>query len=114
MNLDFNGKTVLVTGGASGIGRAACLAFAAAGARIACVDSNVANGEALNAELIGAGAPALFINADVTDAEQVRLYVQQVLARFARIDVFINNAGIEGNVQPLVNTAKMYSIASWR
>ncbi|MCE3286349.1 MAG: short-chain dehydrogenase/reductase [Steroidobacteraceae bacterium] len=103
MEFDFRDKVVLVTGGGAGIGRAACLAFAAAGACIVCVDRNRAEGEAVVAELAGQGRDAFFIAADVTDSAQVRAYVERTLERHGRIDVFVNNAGIEGAVVPLVD-----------
>ena len=103
MQPDFVDKVVLVTGGGAGIGRAACLAFAAAGARIACVDRDQAAGAALVSAIAEQGGEAEFIEADVTDAAQVRRYVERTLERFGRIDVFVNNAGVEGAVVPLVD-----------
>jgi NAD(P)-dependent dehydrogenase (short-subunit alcohol dehydrogenase family) len=103
VQIESGGKVVLVTGGGGGIGRAACLAFAAAGAKVACVDRNAAEGEAVVAEVIAQGGEAMFVAADVTDAAQVRGYVARTLERFGRIDVFVNNAGIEGAVVPLVD-----------
>ena len=101
MKLDYSGRTVLVTGGGGGIGRAICLAFAEAGARIACVDRDAAQGSATVEEIRGLGRDALFVAADVTDAMQVQGYVRDTVAAFGRIDVFANNAGIEGAVQPI-------------
>ncbi|HET7202948.1 MAG TPA: glucose 1-dehydrogenase [Steroidobacteraceae bacterium] len=103
MTLDFMGRTVLVTGGGTGIGRAACMAFAEAGARIACVDRNDVPGEECVAAIGAGGGEALFIHADVTDATHVRAYVAKTVERFGAIDVFVNNAGIEGAVAPLVD-----------
>jgi len=101
MKLDFSGKTVLVTGGGAGIGRAICLGFADAGARIACVDRDEAQGSATVQEVRDHGREALFLAADVADAAQVKRYVRDTVAAFDRIDVFANNAGVEGVVQPL-------------
>lgn len=102
MQHEFRGKVVLVTGGGAGIGRAACLAFAGAGARVACVDCNPAEGGSVVAEIVARGGEATFVAADVTDAHQVRGYVERTLELYGRIDVFVNNAGIEGAVVPLV------------
>jgi NAD(P)-dependent dehydrogenase (short-subunit alcohol dehydrogenase family) len=101
MIIDFSGKAVLVTGGGSGIGKAICMAFAQAGAKIVCVDRDVAQGTATAEALRAGGCEALFIAADVTDAAQVQGYVRQTQAAFGRIDVFANNAGIEGAVLPI-------------
>jgi NAD(P)-dependent dehydrogenase (short-subunit alcohol dehydrogenase family) len=101
MIIDYSGKSVLVTGGGSGIGKAICMAFAASGARIACVDRDFAQGTATVEGIRALGREALFIAADVTDAAQVQSYVHQALAAYGRIDVFANNAGVEGAVLPL-------------
>lgn len=98
MKLDFSGKVVLVTGGGSGIGRAICVAFADAGARVACVDRDAATGSATIEDIRARGRDAVFIAADVTDAASVQRYVRDTVAAYGRIDVFANNAGVEGIV----------------
>ena len=103
MTLDFSGKSVLVTGGGGGIGRAICLAFAKAGARVACVDRDATQAAATVEAIRGLGGEACFMAVDVTDAAQVRGYVHDTVAAFGRIDVFANNAGIEGVVQPITD-----------
>jgi 3-oxoacyl-[acyl-carrier protein] reductase len=84
-------KVVLVTGGAAGIGRATARRFAAEGAQVVIGDVNAAAGEATAAEL---GSPAAFYQVDVVNQEAVRRWVADVVARFGRIDVLVNNAGI--------------------
>ena len=66
MNLEFLGKTLLVTGGGSGIGKAVCMAFAAAGAKVACVDRNAREGNATVEAIRALGREALFIAAEAT------------------------------------------------
>jgi len=96
MNIDFTGRVALVTGGGSGIGRAICLEFAAAGARVACVDLNDTAGNETVALIRERGGEAIFVHADVTDPDSVRGYVEATVAAFGRIDAFANNAGYEG------------------
>src|SRR5512134_2515878 len=103
MKLDFAGRTALVTGGGGGIGKAICLAFADAGARVACVDRDAVQGAAVIETSRGLGRDALFISADVADAAQVQAYVRETLAVCGRIDVFANNAGIEGVVHAITD-----------
>jgi 3-oxoacyl-[acyl-carrier protein] reductase len=88
-------KVVIVTGGADGIGRATALRFAQEGARVAVWDVNDRAVEGLLKELDDAGAPeALFRKVNVTDSQSVRAAVDEVMGRWKRIDVLVNNAGI--------------------
>ena len=95
MNLD--GKVVVVTGGASGIGRALCQRFAAEGARGVVVADRSAVGAAKVAEEIG----GLAVMADVAVEEQVRCLVAEARERYGEIDLFCCNAGVfsEGGVE---------------
>lgn len=88
-------KVVIVTGGANGIGRATALRFAQEGARVAAWDVNDAAAAALLADLEAAGASAaLFRKVDVTDTESVQAGVDEIMSRWNRLDVLVNNAGI--------------------
>lgn len=101
LKADFTNKVALVTGGARGIGRALCLEFAQAGARVACVDIKREAGEETVALVKKAGGEVILLTADVTDPAGVRKYVQDTLDAYGRIDAFANNAGYEGVVQPI-------------
>ena len=91
MRLD--GKVALITGTASGIGRAAALRFAAEGARVVAVDISEANHE--TAELIrDAGGEAAAVHADVSDDGDVARAVETAETTFGRLDIAFNNAGI--------------------
>lgn len=98
MNMDFTGKVALITGGGGGIGRAAALAFAKAGAKVVVVDHDAAAGEATAGIVKQQGGEARFIAADVTKSADVANYVNQTLDAHGRIDCFFNNAGIEGGL----------------
>jgi 3-oxoacyl-[acyl-carrier protein] reductase len=84
-------RVVLITGGASGIGRATAERFASAGARVVVGDVNEQAGAAAATAL---GPDASFYCVDVADRQAVQLWVDTVVARYDRIDVLINNAGI--------------------
>jgi len=87
-------KVVIVTGGSAGIGHATALRFAQEGARIAAWDINEAVAEGLIKELEAAGGQAIFRKVNVTDAQSVQAGVDDVISRWKRIDVLVNNAGI--------------------
>jgi NAD(P)-dependent dehydrogenase (short-subunit alcohol dehydrogenase family) len=99
--MQFQGKVALITGAANGIGRATALAFAARGAKVACVDLDGAGAEKTAADISKTGGAAIATAADVTKAADVAAYVKATLAAYGRIDCFFNNAGIEGAVKPI-------------
>lgn len=98
---DFVGKVALVTGGGGGIGRATCLEFARNGANVVVVDINAELASQTAAEVQALGARAEFAQADVSRSRDVQNYVSVALARFGQIDIFFNNAGIEGEIAPI-------------
>lgn len=113
-NLAMNGrlreKTVLITGGGQGIGRAAALAFAKEGARVAICGRNAENLGAVAAELRALGAKVVAESCDVTNESQVADFIAAVLKEFDMIDVLINNAGVLGPLGPLVKASE----ADWQ
>lgn len=91
----LNGKVVLLTGAGRGIGRATALAFAAAGANVACISRTHSDTLSLVQEISQKGHPrAIAIAADVTDADAPARVVEEVRGELGSIDVLINNAGI--------------------
>ena len=92
---------VLITGGLTGIGRAAAVAFAKKGAKVVVAGRRDDAGKALVKELRSLGSEAEFINADVRKEEDVRALVDKTVARFGRLDVAVNNAATEGQVGPI-------------
>src|SRR5437762_2916912 len=90
------GKIALVTGGGGGIGRAAALAFAREGARVAVADFEAAAARDTVAQINELGGQAITLTGDVTRAEDVRSMVQDTLTAYGRLDCAFNNAGIAG------------------
>lgn len=88
----FQGKVVLVTGGSSGIGRAAALAFAREGAMVAVAARGSERGEAVVREIAEAGGTAAFFRTDVSKADEVEALVRGTVERFGRLDCALNNA----------------------
>ena len=100
--MDFTNKTVLVTGGSRGIGKAIAFAFAKKGARVAVLfRSDQVSADKTLAEL--EGKTHLALKADVADADQVKKALDAVIESFGRLDIVVNNAGI-GIYHPLPTT----------
>ena len=91
----FAGKTAMVTGAGSGIGRATALEFALEGARVAVVDINEAGGRATVEMIEKIGGEAWFASADVSDEGSVAALFDTIMERFGGLDVAVNNAGIQ-------------------
>ena len=106
MSQKLPGKVALVTGGGGGIGRATALAFAREGAKVAVADLNLATAKAVAEEVAAAGGEALPLPVDVSNAEQVAGLIAQIVARFGRLDVAFNNAGIDIEHEPLAKTSE--------
>jgi 3-oxoacyl-[acyl-carrier protein] reductase len=87
-------KVALVTGASQGIGRATALALAEAGAKVAVAARSADKLASLVSEIEAKGGEALAVPMDVADAAQIRIGFQQVLAKFSRLDILVNNAAI--------------------
>lgn len=96
--MSHEGKVALVTGAGNGIGKAACLAYSAAGARVFAVDINGDAALATRDAIRASGGEAEAHRADVSQAAEAQAYTQKAIRQFGRIDCFFNNAGIEGVV----------------
>ncbi len=88
------GKTALITGGGTGIGRACALLFASEGARVAVAGRSAEPLRAVVAEIERAGGQALAVTCDVTQAQQVERAVRATVERFGALNVVVNNAGV--------------------
>lgn len=92
----MQGKVGLITGAATGIGRAAALLFAAEGARVVVGDVDEKEARNTVASIGDAGGDAVFFRVDVSDESQVRSLVEHAVERFGRLDYAVNNAGVAG------------------
>ena len=94
--MDLRGRVALITGGATGIGRATVLALAQAGASGVAINYRTAkkDAEKLASQVRKAGARALCVHGDVKNEEQVKRMVREVKKYFRRLDVLVNNAGV--------------------
>jgi NAD(P)-dependent dehydrogenase (short-subunit alcohol dehydrogenase family) len=103
MSNRFHGKSILVTGAASGIGRATALAFGAEGGRVAVVDRSENDGAATAKAISDAGGTAIYIRADVGKAADCRAMVEAAVAAHGGLHVAFNNAGIAAPMAPLAD-----------
>lgn len=102
----MSNPVVVITGALTGIGRATAIAFAREGSRMVVSGRHEDKGNALAAELRALGAEAEFVRADVRVEGEVRNLIDRTVERFGRIDVAVNNAGIEGELGPIVEQSK--------
>jgi NAD(P)-dependent dehydrogenase (short-subunit alcohol dehydrogenase family) len=100
MKRRVEGKTVVVTGGALGIGKSACLLLAREGASVAVTDLREADGRAVVQHIRDEGGTAAYWSMNVTDEKAVKSVFAEVRERFGSLDVVVNNAGIAGVNKP--------------
>jgi NAD(P)-dependent dehydrogenase (short-subunit alcohol dehydrogenase family) len=97
---DLKDKVALVTGAASGIGRAGALAFAKAGAKVVASDIDEAGGAETVKMITDMGGEAMFVKCDVSDQAHVKALFAALMDKYGRLDCAFNNAGIEGAPAP--------------
>jgi 2-hydroxycyclohexanecarboxyl-CoA dehydrogenase len=103
-DMRLDGKTVVVTGGASGIGKATTFELARAGGRVIIADVNEQGGAAAQREAEAMGLKVEYLKLDLTDPQSVDRFAAEVLERFGRVDVLVNAAGW-GKIQPFVENS---------
>ncbi len=106
MNGRFAGKVVLITGATAGIGRVTAEQFALEGAKVAFCGRREALGREVEAGIRKAGGDATYFRADVRDAAQIKAFVDAAVAKYGKLDVAFNNAGIG---QPFVEIGELKS-----
>ena len=109
MSYDLSGKTVIVTGGASGIGEAAALLYAKHGCQVVISDLNEEKGNKLAEQIKRSSAKAIFVRADVSKPADCEALVRKTVENFGGLDIAFNNAGIGGENNPVADM----SIESW-
>jgi NAD(P)-dependent dehydrogenase (short-subunit alcohol dehydrogenase family) len=107
--MQLNGKVALVTGAASGIGLAIARRYATEGAKVVLSDLPTSEGERVTAALRQEGFDCSFVNADVSQPRDCQRLVEQTVARYGRLDIACNNAGIGGELAPLAD----YGLDAW-
>ncbi|MDW6064363.1 SDR family oxidoreductase [Streptomyces sp. FXJ1.4098] len=104
INTDLEGRGVVVTGAASGIGRTTALKFAHEGARVLVADLDRAGAEGTVEEIGAAGGAAVAVVGDLSDQQVVAEVVERAVGDFGRVDVLVNNAGIMDRMSALGET----------
>jgi NAD(P)-dependent dehydrogenase (short-subunit alcohol dehydrogenase family) len=103
MTTEMRGKVAIVTGGTSGIGRDTAVLFAQAGVKVVVAGRREVEGNETVELIRAAGGDGLFVKTDVAMAAEVQALVRKTVEKFGRLDIAFNNAGIEGNLVPIVN-----------
>lgn len=100
----LQGKVAVVTGGASGIGKAICKLFAAEGAKLVIGDIDEEKGTEVVREINDAGGEAIFFHADVSNYDDVKALIENAIKNFGKVDIMVNNAGVLLGPYPLHET----------
>jgi 3-hydroxybutyrate dehydrogenase len=109
MGSPLAGKVAVVTGAASGIGKEIARTLAAAGAKVAIADLNIAGAQAVADEIIASGGTAVGVAMDVTDEDAVNAGIAGVVDQFGPVDILVSNAGIQ-----IINPIVDYAYADWK
>lgn len=110
MGVRLDGKTIIVTGGGSGIGAAIARGLAREGAGVVIADLDLAAAERIVDEIVAQGGAAAAVRADVTDREAVRAAIDVAVEKFGRLDVYFNNAGMNSPMKFLDITEKNFEL----
>jgi NAD(P)-dependent dehydrogenase (short-subunit alcohol dehydrogenase family) len=106
----MNNKSIIITGAASGIGKATAELFANQGASVVISDIQEKEGKATTDSIVSNGGKAIFFKADVAQPEDMEALVNFTLETYGRVDIAVNNAGIGGEINPVADL----SIEGWQ
>jgi NAD(P)-dependent dehydrogenase (short-subunit alcohol dehydrogenase family) len=106
---DLAGRVAIVTGGASGIGRSTALLFAEHGASVAILDADARNGATVADDVRSLGADCELVEIDLADTDAIAPAVERVVARFGRVDILVNSAGIRA-IDPAKGRAGLFDL----
>src|SRR5665647_2221141 len=87
-------KVAIITGAGAGIGKSIAEIFAAEGAKVIIATRRAANGQPVADEIVSSGGSAMFVKCDVSSEEDVKALVEKTIQEYGRIDVLVNNAGV--------------------
>jgi NAD(P)-dependent dehydrogenase (short-subunit alcohol dehydrogenase family) len=104
--MNFQGKVALVTGGSSGMGRAAAIAFAKHGAKVIIAARREDESQSAIAQICNAGSDAHFIKTDMANPDEIRSLIEKTINYYGRLDFAFNNAGTEGKFAPLTELSE--------
>jgi NAD(P)-dependent dehydrogenase (short-subunit alcohol dehydrogenase family) len=102
----LEGKVAVITGAASGLGRASAVRFAAEGAAVVAADLNSQGGELLVSEIAAAGGRAVYQRTDVTSEQDIKSLVDRAVREYGRLDITYNNAGVIGATGSIETTTE--------
>ncbi|WP_373815420.1 SDR family NAD(P)-dependent oxidoreductase, partial [Jeotgalibaca porci] len=94
-------KVAVVTGAASGMGRAISVMYAQEGAKVVLADYNLEGAEEAAKEIIAAGGTALAVKADVADSNDIAAMIDTAISEYGSLDILVNNAGIMDSFEPV-------------
>lgn len=101
-------QIAIITGGGSGFGAAMCRSFAAEGAHVVVADLDLQKATAIADEVSKSGRDAIAVAADVSKSDDMRRIVEAAVARFGRVDIMVNNAGMSHANQPMLNVSEEF------
>jgi NAD(P)-dependent dehydrogenase (short-subunit alcohol dehydrogenase family) len=106
MNMNFNGKVALVTGGSSGIGCAAAINFAKNGAKVVIAARREDKSQNVISQIRNSAGDAHFIKADMANPDEIRSLIEKTVEYYGRLDFAFNNAGTEGKFAPMTDLSE--------